>query len=171
MQPTIQQETRFQRSPITQQLVQFLTAAPQGELMTYEQLNDVACCDIRRAKRHYLETALEIVCKDYGIIFRCEHGKGLVRLDATEISKYANQRHRGRLREDTKRYQQKIDCVDSRLLPPQEKQEYTLAVAHLGIRHTLINPHFDKALRKQLAQSPEKQIDKAQLLEQIKYFG
>lgn len=171
MQPTIQQEKKFHRSLITQQLVQFLSSAPEGQLIIYEQLSEIACCDIQRAKRHFLETALEIVSKDYGIIFRCEHGRGIVRLSAAEISKYANQRHRSRLRQDTKRYQQKIDCVDSRVLTYPERQEYSLAITYLGIRNSLVSPKFDQVIRKELAQSPERQIDKAQLLEHIKYFG
>jgi hypothetical protein len=171
METTIQKEQKFHRSPTTQQLVQFFASAPVGQLITYEKLSEVACCDIRGRKRHYLESALDIVSRDYGILYRTQHSKGVARLGVGEISSYANQRHRSRFREDTKRYQHKIDCVDSQLLEPQDKQEYSVAIAYLGLRYAFINPEIDQTIRRQIAQSPERQIDKAQLLEQIKNFG
>ena len=57
------------------------------------------------------------------------------------------------------------------MLTSPERQEYSLAITYLGIRNSLVSPKFDQVIRKELAQSPERQIDKAQILEHIKYFG
>lgn len=165
------QEIAFQRSPITQQLIQFLRNVSVGDIVTYKDLNEVACCDIQKKNRHFLDNALDIVSKDYGILFRCVYGKGFIRLDNSQISKYANHRHISRLKEDTKRYQQKLNCVDTSILSSVERQEYTLAVLHVNVRSALGNPQFNNTVRKELAQSPEQQINKAKLIEQLKVFG
>lgn len=167
----IYQESAFQRSPVTQQLLQFLSNTSVGQMVSYETLNEVACCNVQRKHRYFLDNALNIASKDYGILFRCVYGKGFMRLANSEISKYANHLHQSRLKEDTKRYQQKLDCVNSTTLSETEKQEYTLAVVHLGIRSSLVNPQFNNSIRKELAKSPDQQIDKSQLVEQLKHFG
>lgn len=164
---SVQKETK----PVTQQLVQFLSTVGQSELVSYQRLNEIACCDVKKKNRSCLSRAIEIVRRDYGVDLRCKHNLGYVRHKNEEISNHANVHHQSRLREDTKRYQQKIDCVDVAALPLQGKQEYAVAVTLVGIRNSLTRPQFTLDVRRELSMSPEKYIDRDKMLEKLKHFG
>lgn len=160
------------RSRQVRRLVQFLAYAKEGDLIGYYQLSKVAEVISIQEERHFLDAARKILQAEYSILFRCIFNKGLVRLKNSEVSKYSNVTHSKRFQRDNVRYADKIACVDpGQLRTPEHQREYYVAIAHVNIRNSLASPMFDKAIRRDLAQSPERTIDRNEMLEHLRRFG
>lgn len=164
-------EEKFQRSPVTQQLIRALVATSPNELLTYETLSEVASLDVRGKQRYFLANARAIALKEYGVVFETKKNVGLVRLLEQQICKVAFVCHFNRLKEDNKRYRLKLDAINPNTLTPGERQEYSVSLVYLGLRHTLCEEKVEANIRKEIAASPTLKIDRNHLLEQLKYVG
>jgi len=164
-------EEKFQRSPITQQLIQELVATSPKQVLTYERLSEVASVDIRGRQRYFLANARAIALKEYGVVFETKKNVGLVRLPEREICKVAFVCHLNKLKEDNKRYRLKLDAIDPNGLNAGERQEYSVSLVYLGMRHTICEERVEADIRKEVAASPALKIDRNQMLEQLKYVG
>jgi hypothetical protein len=158
------------RSPITQQLVQRLRDLKEGEFITYEELVEVAACDIRGRQRYFLEAAIKIAEAEYSVSLVCEHNKGYRRLLNAEISKHANSIHSKRMRSDTASYRRKVECVNPKKLTHSQRVEYGLSMAYIDLRETVFSPESSLMLRQKVIKSPEQMLDKQKLLEDWKSF-
>jgi hypothetical protein len=159
------------RSPLTQQLVQTFRDLKEGEFISYEDLNMITNCDLQsRCYNHHLQTAKNIVQAEHSVLLDCRVGEGYTRLANKDISRHANIFHGKRLRSDTQRYRQKIECVEPSRLTHSQRVEYGLSMAYLGLRETMSTKETENALRQRVIKSPEQMIDKQALLEDLRAF-
>lgn len=165
-------ESAFQRSPVTQDLIDWLAMVKEGEFTTYEELSVIAGFNVKTTKRHHLTSALKIAQTEHSAVFRCEPKRGYYRLTQREIDKHANTTHGNRLVRDTKRYRSKVECVDVRELKTQEERtEHGFALANIGLREAATRKPFQMEVKKVLARSPEQNIAWDSVMERLKTFG
>jgi hypothetical protein len=163
----------FRRSFETIAVVDILRRCPEGETVTYQQITDAMNGLSSQGKgRHHVSSAREIL-ESEGIFFRCVTNTGYQRLPQNEAVTYTQVTHKKRLKNDTKRFRNKLEGVDpSKLTEPQARQDYQLAIADLTLREAIASKPAEKVLKEHISNRPAQGLgttseEAKQLMERI----
>lgn len=162
-----------ERDPVTDQLINILLNVPIGGRITFEELSRAVRLDVKTEFRHRLESAKAIILKEGKADFDNDPDVGYIRISPDQIPQHANNKHKKRFKNDTKKYRQRIQCVDPDELNPESRKEYELAIVRVGIRESLMQPEFERAVKSRygMGMQPEQAIDRAALIEKMKTMG
>jgi hypothetical protein len=116
----------FKRSAETKWLIERLLKAECGEVVTYDELSQIAEEDVQKQNRHILSSALRILRNEYKIAFGCEQGIGVKRLDSVGVIGELHN-HTRQIRNKAKRGIKFSGCIQDLQELPQEKRCECLA--------------------------------------------
>lgn len=136
----------LKRTLETNLLVALLCNTEEGELVTYEQMNDKTGTDNQR-DRSNLVSAMNIVRDDYGFVFDNVRGEGYRRLANADIPKKAAARKK-RMRSQAKSGLRELGCVDAgRLGQNGEMAGYLLGVSYFSFLDYALSAKSERALK------------------------
>ncbi|MEO1208884.1 MAG: hypothetical protein AAFX78_05000 [Cyanobacteria bacterium J06638_20] len=166
-QVSVHHEEQFKRSPVTDQLIDFLKKIPEGGKVPYGEMCALVHVDVQRKCRHFLDSARLVLVQEYNMVFVSERNYGLTRLRNEEIAGYANRLHKRRLKQDTKRYKEKLEAVDPQKLSGSAAHDYHAGIIIASLREVITSKPVERKIQ-QSSQGTPPQVDEDGLLKQIK---
>ena len=143
---------RFERSPLTQALLDRITSAEENEVVPYVELSGIAGDDVQNGARGLLDTARSIALKSHGVATDAVVNVGIKRLDdagaIAVASSVPNRIHRA-----VRRGERYIETVDPTELDTAEQGRLSIARLHLGILNVSSRPRTYTALQKAAAKA------------------
>lgn len=118
----------------TKALVKYLKdCADAGSLATFEEMNKLINGNVQYKRRGNLSTALQILKRDYQILFTCVHGQGYQPL-LTDVAKAIAIKRQRRIQSETKSWRDELETIDTNTLNEGEHKDYVTACLKLGIQ-------------------------------------
>lgn len=135
-------------SPETSFLVQKLRSAEPGQLITFSEFGDAINDDIRKPRnRSKLSQAIEIVMRDYGIVFLSQHGVGYRRTEQNDIAMIAEEKGIAGTKRVINRWKQQIDSIDYEHLSPKGKAAYAQSATKCALVEAATTPELYQSLQ------------------------
>ena len=137
---------RFERSPITQALLDRVIVAKENEVVGYAELSEIAGDDVQNGARGLLRSAREIALKSHGIATDAVTNVGIKRLDdAGAIAVAASMPMR--IHRTVRRGERYMETVDPTELCTVEQERLVVTRLHLGILNLFSLPRTYTALQ------------------------
>lgn len=103
------------------------------EEMTYEAINALLPGrDVQNGDRYILQTALKYALRESGIVIEVMHGKGVKRLNDSEIASLSDSAI-PKIRKVASRIIRKVTCADYEKLNGDDKTKYNAGLSVLGV--------------------------------------
>lgn len=164
---SVHQEQRWQRSPITQAIVDRLRSMAEGDMVFFAELSDITHASIT-ASNSYWQSAVNIVLKDYGVVVKRLNSECAVRLKNSEISKYSTSEHLKKLKGSTKKLTKQVDVVDIAQLNREQLNQYATAQSYAAMTQSLTSNPVKQEIERQSTQfNPNQLLDKDLLLKAL----
>ena len=124
-----------------------LAAIPEGEypLVTYEELNEIAHCNVQGKGRCYLATARELVLREKGYVFRPDRNVGIKRMTNLEISKGCSQERITHVRRTHKKGLREQATVKIEDLPDNERAGH---IGRISLMALTVHTHGGAQVKK-----------------------
>lgn len=123
------------RSFETSTLVQYLRdCAQSGKTATFEGMSQLIEKDVQHKSRSHLSTALRIVLKDYGFVFKNIMGIGYEPLNQEVRSQSIVRKRQTRIKSETNRWREELETVDVGKLQQSQIKEYITANLKLCVQ-------------------------------------
>lgn len=157
----------FERSPLTDLVLDRIRALAPGELLTYDELNQLVVGDVQNGERHYLRSARDIALKE-GVVTDAVPNEGVRRLDDVGSVSHATGRIR-RQHRHARKTQRVLGAVNPTDLDPKQRQAYDIATLVAGVTRFFTGSQYQRKVLKeaneQALPSPKKIV-----LESLKLF-
>jgi len=153
----------FRRRPETNQFLELFRRLPEGGTLTYADIEKETGFNPLDLKYvHLLRSAAAIAGKsdpDIGeppVHLQCLPGVGYKRLADGRAIKNANELHKTRFRNDTKKYRQKTEAVDpAKMKDADDRQAYGIAVQMVHLRETIGSRKTEKLIKQKALQNEQ----------------
>ncbi|HEY9598345.1 MAG TPA: hypothetical protein V6D33_11805 [Cyanophyceae cyanobacterium] len=118
----------------TKTLVKYLKdCADAGNLATFEEMNKLVNGNVQYKRRGNLSTALQILKRDYQILFTCVQGQGYQPL-LTDVAKAIAIKRQRRIQSETRSWREELETIDTTALDEDGFKDYVTASLKLGIQ-------------------------------------
>ena len=125
----------------------------EKEVISYEELNEVADADVQNGKRYLLAAAVEKAEKRLGCLFAAVTGIGIRRLPA-DSTHMVGHGAIGSVRRKSKRAMKRMVRVNSNQMSADGRQLASLKAAHLGLIYGLADNRRSKEIVRPATSDP-----------------
>ena len=122
----------FERSAVTQILVDVLVRVGKGELITYGDLHAATGRHPQKEAKGHLRRARYILKHEHGYVFGCEAKIGLYRKTDSEIAETEGADGLRRISSEARRRMRSLECADTSHLDRDQIQGMHVHMATLG---------------------------------------
>lgn len=167
---SVHKEERWQRSPITDAIVQRLRSMKEGDLVHFSELSYVCHQEID-VNTSYFRSACNIVQKEYQMIVKptgTRPYKTIVRLKNEEISDRSTQDHLRKLKSSTRKMTGEVDTVDISRLDRNGMNQYASAQAYAAMTNAITSKPLQKEIQRRSSQwEPDQLVDNNELMKAL----
>jgi hypothetical protein len=123
---------KFEKSADAKVIESVLIEMKVGDMVTYETISSAIGRDVRVFARGALNTARRSLLKSNQMVFDCENGIGIKRLDDGQIVSSTEADRKSLLRK-ANRTIDKLACVEFEKLSIEQKRKHTAAASQMGV--------------------------------------
>lgn len=139
-----------------QELIKRMLEAEVGDIIPYDELNELCMGDVRNGKAWALNTARRNVLRDYQMVFQVVRGVGIKRANDGEIIDEAGQ-GLTRIHRRIGRDMQKLMAVaEYDKLPPAKKVQFNARISQLGALYLITKTSTAKRIEGRVLEADKK---------------
>lgn len=112
----------------------------RGELATYEKMNELVKEDVQFKRRHWLQSAIDAVKRDYRIVFHCEIGQGYRPVKDEDVMRIRGEMRRSRVRSAIDAWTDEMQTVDTQKLSDSGFRQYVSDCTQLNLLAVAASP-------------------------------
>lgn len=146
----------FERSAVTQLLVDRLLSVDKGARVTYKELNEAVGRDVQEEARPNLYSAQRILKSEHGYVFGTEPTVGIYRKTDADIVESEGVEGLRRISNEARRRQQSLRCADTTVLDNEQVTGLHAQMAALGAVRHMAKPKAMLALRGHASETAKK---------------
>lgn len=159
----------FERSPMTDLILERIMEMQPGDLLTYGELNRLIAGDVQDGEYHYLRSARDIALRD-GVVTDAVTNEGIKRLDDAGSVSHAGGRVK-KMHRQSKRIGRVLGSVgDPSLLSARDRQSYDIATLVAGVTRYFTSSNYQKRVLKEAEDSALLPSPQAVIMESMKLF-
>lgn len=141
----MKKRSRVQLSVETEKLINFLkNCAQSGETATYKDMSRLLGRSVQGPYRSNLSSALLIVRREYGFVFKCLTNEGYEPISYKNIATEVTAKRRKRINSETVSWRNELETVPFPQLKGESLKKYLTAVTLVSTQEIINSEKFEK---------------------------